>query len=281
MQVLDTSITARDGYVLSASVFGDPGDCKRAIVVSSATAVARQYYRHYAAALADAGYAVVTYDYRGIGGSAPATLKGMPARMRDWGLLDMQAVVDWALQSTGRKQVCLVGHSVGGQVAGLLENSDAVRAMLTVSAQSGHWRLQGGAQRISVAFHVHVTFPLMVKAVGYMPWSWFGSAEDLPPGVALEWARWCRDRRYLLGDESLPLERYARFTAPVLAYSIEDDQWGTARSVDAMMSAYANVERRHLQPADFGLQQLGHFGFFRRNASSAWQAGIDWLDAVG
>lgn len=264
--------------MLAATVFGDIEHCKRVVVVCNATAVARQYYRHYAAALAAAGYAAVTFDYRGIGGSRPATLRGMKVRMRDWGLQDMASVVDWALENAAHRDVLLVGHSVGGQIAGLLDNSSAVKAMLTVSAQSGHWRLQGGAQVWSVAFHVHITFPLMVALVGYMPWSWFGSAEDLPGGVAREWARWCRDRKYLMGDESLPLHRYQAFSAPILAYSVDDDTWGTAQSVDAMMAAYPNVERRHLLPEEYGLSQLGHFGYFRNQSASAWREGIEWLD---
>ena len=279
MQSQDITIKARDGYPLAATLFGDVKRCKRVVIICSATAVARQYYRHYASALAAAGYAAVTFDYRGIGGSRPASLRGMTARMRDWGLQDMQGVVDWAVDNGEQQQLLLVCHSVGGQVAGLLENSDAIKAMLTVSAQSGHWRLQGDSQVWSVAFHVHVTFPLMVAMIGYMPWSWFGSAEDLPGGVASEWARWCRNRNYLLDDESLPLHRYQEFTAPILAYSVDDDTWGTAKSVDAMMAAYPNVERRHLVPAEFGLDKLGHFGYFRRNATAAWQDGIRWLEA--
>lgn len=259
-------------------MFGDVARCKRVVIVCSATAVARQYYRHYASALAAAGYAAVSFDYRGIGGSRPSTLRGMRVRMRDWGLQDMASVIDWALENGEHKNVFLVGHSVGGQVAGLLDNGAAVKAMLTVSAQSGHWRLQGGAQVWSVAFHVHVTFPLLVAIIGYMPWSWFGSAEDLPGGVASEWAHWCRDRNYLMGDESLPLQRYQAFCAPVLAYSVDDDTWGTATSVDAMMAAYPNVERRHLLPTEHGLSQLGHFGYFRKRSETVWQEGIEWLD---
>lgn len=279
MQSKDITIKARDGYPLAATLFGDVQRCKRVVIICSATAVARQYYRYYASALAAAGYAAVTFDYRGIGGSRPASLRAMPARMRDWGLQDMQGVVDWAVDSGNQQQILLVCHSVGGQVAGLLENGDAIKAMLTVSAQSGHWRLQGGSQVWSVAFHVHVTFPLMVAMIGYMPWSWFGSAEDLPGGVAREWARWCRNRNYLLDDASLPLHRYQEFAAPILAYSVDDDTWGTAKSVDAMMGAYPNVERRHLVPADFQLGKLGHFGYFGKSAAAVWQEGIQWLDA--
>jgi predicted alpha/beta hydrolase len=115
---------------------------------------------------------------------------------------------------------------------------------------------------------------------GYFPWSRFAAGEDLPAGVALEWARWCRNRDYLLGDETLPLQRYEAFDAPVLAYSIEDDDWGTPRAVDDMMRAYANVARRHLVPPDYGLDKLGHMGFFRKGSEAIWDEVIAWLEGI-
>ena len=152
--------------------------------------------------------------------------------------------------------------------------------MLTVSAQSGHWRLQRGEQKWFAGFHVWVTLPLSAKLLGYMPWSWFSSAEDLPKGVALQWSRWCRDRQYLLGDNALPLHRYDTFTAPVLAYSFSDDKWGTRRAVDEMMSAYPRVERRHVDPAPYDLKSIGHFGYFRPGAELLWAEGFEWLDSL-
>ena len=136
------------------------------------------------------------------------------------------------------------GHSVGGQIAGLLEDSSAIIAMLPVFAQSGYWKLQGSEQKLFAGFHVHITFPVSARVLGYVPWSWFCSAEDLPVGVAREWSKWCRNTKYLLGDVSLPLDRYSQFAAPVLAYGISDDKWGTHEAVSAMSAAYPSVERR-------------------------------------
>ena len=271
----DLFIPARDAYPLAATAYGD--NSSQIAVISSATAVPRAFYANFATALAARGYQVVTYDYRGIGGSRPPSLRGFTARARDWALKDMQGVVDWARGQSPRRLV-LVGHSMGGQVAGLLEDASNIDAMVTFSSQSGHWRLQGGAQKASVAFHVHVTIPVLSSVFGYMPWSRLGSAEDLPMGVALEWAHWCRQRDYLLGETSLPLARYDQFRAPVLAYSFDDDPWGTARSVDAMMRAYPHLERRHVRVADTDLSRIGHFGFFRSRARALWQDAFDWLD---
>ena len=131
--------------------------------------------------------------------------------------------------------------------------------------------------RVGLGVHVFVTLPVLSNAVGYAPWSWFSAAEDLPKGVALQWSRWCRDKRYLFSDESLPLERFDEFTAPVLAYSFADDDWATEQSVDILMEHYRNVERRHIVPSDVGIDRVGHMGFFKESSSSLWPAVIDWL----
>lgn len=272
-------IPARDAFPLAATLFRGRRDHGAVVMLNSATAVPRHFYRHYAGALARAGYTVVAYDYRGTGESRPGRLRGFEARMRDWVLLDMAGVLDWVLDALRPERLLLVGHSFGGQAPGLLDRPDMIDGMVTISAQSGHWRLQGGEQKLLVGLHVHLTLPLLARALGYMPWSRFGGGEDLPRGVALEWARWCRDRAYLLGDETLPLDRFRRFTAPVLAYSFGDDKWGTPAAVDAMMQAYPNLERRHVEPAAAGLEAIGHVGFFRPAAAALWHDSIRWLDA--
>ena len=277
---VELKIPARDGFELAGTLLR-PAETERGLViVNSATAVPRRFYRHMATALANAGYAVLTYDYRGVGDSRPASLRGFEAEVRDWGLLDMAGVVDWAIDELSPACVLLVGHSVGGQLAGLLDRPDTIDGMATMSAQSGYWALQGGEQKALVALHVYVTLPLLAKTLGYMPWSWVGGGEDLPRGVALEWSRWCRSPGYLLDDSSLPLERFNRFSAPVLAYSFGDDKWGTPKSVDAMMGAYPKLERRHIEPTAVGLDRIGHFGYFRSSSASLWHELAAWFDRI-
>jgi predicted alpha/beta hydrolase len=277
---VELTIPARDGYRLAATMFRPVKARGRLVVINSATAVPRRFYRSFAQRLANAGYTVLTYDYRGIGGSRPKHLRGFPATACDWALLDMAGVVDWVALELAPDRLFFVGHSLGGQVAGLLDNGSRIDGMVTCSAQSGHWRLQGGEQKVVVWLHVHVTLPLLSMVCGYMPFSWLGGGEDLPRAAALQWARWCRDPDYLLGDQTLPLERYASFRAPVLAYSFGDDKWGTARSVDAMMRAYPLVERRHVEPASVGLVSIGHLGYFRPEAALLWDEAVAWLDRL-
>lgn len=278
----ELTIPARDGFLLEATYFAPQEPNGRSILINAATAVPQTFYTHFATFLAERGYVVYTFDYRGIGRSRPASLRGFQARMRDWGERDIAGVLDHIHKTEQPEQLFVFGHSVGGQVMGLLDNSHLVDRLVTLSAQSGHWRLQGGNEKQKTWFFVTIMFPILTRLIGYFPWSRLQNGEDLPKGVALEWAGWCRNRRYLLGDKTLTsLANFERFTAPILAYSFEDDAWGTARSVDAMMlGGYtaAPVERRHVAPADFGLQRIGHFGFFRRKSKPLWEDAITWLE---
>ena len=43
------------------------------------------------------------------------------------------------------------------------------------------------------------------------------------------------------------------------------------------MAAYPSVERRHLTPGDVGLDQIGHFGYFKPSAQPVWGEAISWL----
>jgi predicted alpha/beta hydrolase len=279
VRVESAVIPALDGFALAGTRYAPAANpTETVVVINAATAVPQRYYRSFATFLAERGYTAITYDYRGIGGSRPPSLRGFTARARDWALLDMAGVVDWVHASDAARRLFLIGHSYGGQTAGLLPNGDRVSAMVTSSSQSGYWALQGGFQKVAVALHAYFTLPVLAQLFGYVPWSRFSAAEDLPKAFALEWAAWCRQPRYLLDDHTLPLDRFAQFRAPVLALSFADDTWGTRAAVDAMMGAYPQVERRHITPTDVGLEAIGHFGFFRKQSAVLWPAIVDWLE---
>jgi len=164
-----STIRARDGYPLSGTLYRSDGDPRRVVVINAAIAVPQRFYRHFAAGLSEAGYTALTWDYRGVGASRPKKLRGFKATARDWVFSDMAGVVDWLVAELSPERIFFVGHSLGGQVAGLLDNASSIDGMVTMSAQSGHWRLQGGEQKIVVLFHTWVSLPLLSRLFGYMP----------------------------------------------------------------------------------------------------------------
>ena len=128
------ALVAGDGRHLAASWFEPPAGAARAVaVVSSAAGVPRGYYRGFAQWLAQRGYAVLTYDYRGIAGSRRGSMRDEPATMADWALLDMSAALAaaQARRATEGLPLLLVGHSFGGNAIAFSHDQDIARNNLT------------------------------------------------------------------------------------------------------------------------------------------------------
>jgi predicted alpha/beta hydrolase len=267
-------LEARDGTPLGATLFGSGAD---AVLIMAATGVPQQYYAKFAAYLADAGFSVLTFDYRGIGRSRTSDLRASSARMRDWAQLDGAAGLGFLRKNFQR--VSVVGHSFGGQALGLLPDPDAISAALIVGSQSGYWKNWPAFGRAWMWPVTHFALPFVSRLRGYFPASSLGFGEDLPKGVAIEWARWCRNPRYLVGDLGVEAD-YARFRAPLRAYAISDDAFAPESAVRALLELYpsSRSEISRVRPADVGARQIGHFGFFReRFRDTLWRDACDWL----
>jgi predicted alpha/beta hydrolase len=285
IQQQSISIPARDGYDLGATHFS--GQASRdvssgVIVFNSATATPQTFYFRCARFFAAQGFDVYTYDYRGIAQSAPATLRGFDAMMHTLAETDMPGVIDYVHGKHPSQQLIAIGHSVRGQLLGMLDNGSLIDKAITFSSQSGYWKLQGGNQKLMVLFTMYFMLPGLTRLFGYFPWKRFGGGENLPKGAALEWAKWCRSPNYLFDDRSLPhLDRYAEFEAPILAYCFADDDWGTRKAVRSLMDHYtgAPLEYRDVEPADFGLKSIGHFGYFKRGSERLWQDTLNWIQS--
>ena len=274
-----------DGVELSAHWYepGPHGGAARAVaVVAAATGVPQGFYRAFSTWLAARGYAVLSFDYRGIGTSRRGPINTEPATMRDWGRQDMSAALAEAERRCGsvsgqRLPLLWVGHSFGGNGIGLAQGIGQVDAVLTVASQLGDWRLWPGVHRWVAAFYFHALLPTVAHLLGHAPgWSLGGgSAMPLPKQAALEWARWGRTRGFLYGDASLQGDlTLHQFVGAAHLWNITDDlTYGPARAVDALARLFksARVTRHTLTPAEVGLTRIGHFGAFRRaNGAQIW-----------
>jgi len=279
----EMSILTPDGYTLAATLYEPEKSNGRAVLVNSAMGVKRGYYHKYAAFLASNGFTVLTYDYRGVGGSRPPSLRKSKARLHDWGVHDQTAAIAWLCDHYPDHKLLIVGHSVGGQILGLTPHNQHIAGILTAASQSGYWRGWSGWHKAWMFMVWHVLIP-GTTLLGYFPASKLGLGEDLPAGVAREWARGGRHPRYILGFlGGTADDHYADFKGAFRSYSFEDDTFAPERSVDALIPFYPNAraERRHLKPADLGVPTIGHFGFFREKfADTLWVESADWLAQV-
>jgi predicted alpha/beta hydrolase len=253
--------------------------------LNPATSVRCHYYFRFAEYLHGQGYDVIAYDYRGIGGSRPASLRGFRASWTDWGARDFQAVLGYAAQAFSGQPIDVVAHSFGGCAIGLAASAATVRRVVTVGAQFAYWRDYDSATRGRMFIKWHLAMPLLAACLGYLPAKRLGWMEDTPRGVAADWG--ARSARYedrpsgklALQAGGLPFDRVR---APILAISLTDDPFGTVAAIERLLRYFTGSRRTHLRiaPRDIGVSSVGHFAFFHsRHADTLWPIALQWLRA--
>ena len=288
----DITLPAADGYPLAATLFLPRGAKRHAVLISSATAVPRKIYRHFAAYLAHRGCAVLTYDYRGIGGSRqkavmgynqPKPLNGFKASMSDWAALDMTAAVGWMRERYRHLPLGYVGHSFGGQALGLLPNNTEVSRALLVAAQAGYWKLMTSPERYRVFVMLNFVGLPLTRLLGYAPGR-MGLGEDLPKDVFLQWVDWVMSPHYLFDDRALGgLKNFPKYHGAMRAICLSDDPWATRPAVELLCSGFTAIapEILTVTPADAGVAKIGHLGFFRpEHRDTLWRGAAEWIEAT-
>ncbi|QIM53719.1 serine aminopeptidase domain-containing protein [Hydrogenophaga crocea] len=276
------TLHAADGYPLAALRYRSPTPPRAHLVVGGATAVPQGFYKRFAQHVAAQGVDVLTLDYRGIGRSAPKTLKGFRMNYLDWGRLDLAAGVA-AMRAPG-VPLWLVGHSYGGHALGLLPHPEQVDAAYTFATGAGWHGWMPPLERLRVQFMWNVLGPVMTRVAGYLPWSRLGMGEDLPIDVYRQWRHWCRFPRYFFDDPQMR-EVTSRFDAvrfPIVAVNAIDDAWAPPASRDAFMAGYRNAPVRAvtLDSRRSGLGPIGHMGYFRPRAQPLWNEALAWFDTL-
>ena len=275
------SATALDGHELAVTRYAASGDAWGTMLVAPAMGVRQDFYGPIARYLAANGLHVLTFDFRGMGWSRQGALKGFKADMTDWVERDLEAMLREARKRAPGLPLLYLGHSLGGQLLAAAPSASQVAAAVTFASGSGYYRLNDRMPK-SVRILWFLVVPALTRLHGYFPGKRIRVVGDLPKGVALQWRRWCLHPQYLLAEGEAMRGRFARFSAPILSYSFEDDDMITREAVDSLNGFFASaaVERRHLVPAEIGERRIGHFGFFAaRSRDKLWRPLLDWLRA--
>lgn len=279
------AISCCDGYVLRGHLWeplsAGQESAGAVVVIAGATGVKAAYYHRYAAFLAENGFTAITLDYRGIGQSRD-TIKDLQASWYDWGLKDLDAVLEWALRHCGGRELNVVGHSFGGFAAGLARSGRHVNRLLAVGAQHAHWRDYRPGHRLGFWWRWHIVMPLLTWRHGYFPGRRLGWLEDLPKGVAMDWARSPKDfNARLPGQVREEVRKHqGSFTAQTLAVAATDDPFATEAAVARGLSYYPNSPAilGQLKPEDFGRTEIGHFAPFHSHfRDTFWAGSVRWL----
>ncbi|MBX6354877.1 MAG: alpha/beta fold hydrolase [Micromonosporaceae bacterium] len=247
---------------LGLHVYPDPGEGPF-VVVFPAMGVPARYYRPFAADLLRVGLAVAVTDLRGTGSSTPR-----PSRSSRYGyaelVADVGAVLDTLKPHTDGRPVLLLGHSLGGQACAIhlaLSGPDSgVAGLVLVAVGLPYWRDYPAGARTVLPMTQGIN---AVSAVlGVWPGWRFGGRQAR--GVIRDWAYTARTGRYPALDGVDVEAALATVRTPVLAVTVEHDQYTPASTMDRLCAKLraAPIEREDYTAAQAG-GPLDHFRWVR------------------
>ncbi len=143
----------------------------------------------------------------------------------------------------------------------------------------------GMPYKLKAMWFMDVFIPTTNLALGYTPADKIGMGEPLPRGVARQWREWCNGAGYIKTafGKSIHTHFYDELSTPALWLGFSDDDIANSENMDDMIRVFTKmpVEKRFLDPDDFGLNQVGHMLYFsgktNAKAPELWQMAVDWL----
>lgn len=278
----DLKIICSDATEIAATLFTPQKNTKAAIMIAPATGIKRQFYSAFANYLAQNEYSVITFDNRGIGESLQGHVKNCNASLQEWGELDMTAVLEELKKRFPDSHYHLIGHSAGGQLVGLMSNSQEIRSMFNFACSSGRTANMKFPFLLQAVFFMYIFIPINNLCFGYTNTQWMGMGEPLPKNVARQWKEWCNGKGYVKTafGKSIKEHWYDSLDFPSLWLNAADDNIAINENVSDMISVFTKLpsETQTIEAQDFGLKEIGHMKFFSRKNKVLWKLALDWLN---
>lgn len=251
-------------YVISAIKYSAEEE-KQIVVIGSATGVKQGYYSNFAQFLAENGVTTYTFDYGGINLSKTKSLRVFDTSLTNWATNDLESLLLYVQKQHPEKKINYIGHSIGGQLLGLVPSNSLINNVILVASQSGYAPLWRGIGKAKMLFNWYLLFPILSRIFGYLPSKKLTGMEDLPKSMALEFASWGRQKEYLFHYKTEDELFFDQLQGHMSIYSCPNDEFAPKLAVDWLASKYSRDKksRKHLNPKEYGEVTIGHFDFFK------------------
>lgn len=273
------AIEAADGRRLAARWWQGTQAAERSVIFIPALAAPQEYLHFFASYLAQRGWGALTFDYRSVGGSQDAGADSS-VTLDHWANLDLPAAVSEAQRRANPKFLAVIAHSIGGQLLGQSPIRHDVNGALFIAAQRGIPKFYKGAARLRIEYAYSV-FPALIRLFGRLPVSPLTFPEACSGQAVNQWVRWGRSGVFTDRGGADVESRFGEYRGPLTAVTVADDEhYAPAEAVEALTRMYRNAEikRAIVRPQDYGVEKIGHFGFFHRRAPrELWDQAETWL----
>jgi predicted alpha/beta hydrolase len=140
--------------------------------------------------------------------------------------------------------------------------------------------------KIKTHYFFEILRPITHFIYGYTAVKRFGIMEDLPKNITNTWRDWCSVPNYFFNEKysstTSALGYYNELTFPIKMLWADDDYIVTQPNVTSFwknVKSTGGIEITKISPNDFGLKEIGHFGFFRKKfKEKLWPIGLNAIN---
>ena len=270
------TITCKDGQKLNAVKHtANTKNTGPVVIINSALGVKQEFYFPLARYLANKGFAVITWDPRGIGLSSQHDVKQDQSKLRDWAQLDLTYLLDHIIENnwTSWQNLTLIGHSAGGHLIGLCPRLKHINRVILICSGTCYWQLYPLVHQVKMMLAWYVVFPIFYTVLGYLP-NIFGIGHDLPKGIVSDWRKWSLSKDYLFADSSLGEHFYSSFNGQIQFVGFSDDTGFSPRKTITDLAKRFPLANKSIEvytPRELDKNKIGHFGFFKQGNEILWE----------
>ena len=250
----------------------------QSILVSSATGMLQKFYFAFSRHFASLGYAVLTFDYSGIGdsGGSPEALRENTTNLVEWGSRDQAEALRFLKDFSPESKITVITHSIGGQICGFNPEYASIDRIIMVASQNSYWKNFQGRHKLKMWMFWNAMIPWGTALFGYFPAKHLGLFENLPKNMVRQWRQWGTHPDYLMGfrDSSYLFDA---LKMPILSLSFPADplappkRWiGWLHNIAMPQYAGYTIQTKEIIP--------GHFGYFRPPfKDTLWKYTHQWI----
>lgn len=247
---------------------------KAIVIILPATGVLQTYYAKLARFLQKNNYTVYTFDYGGIGKSKMKPLTKFDTSLSNWATNDIESVFKYINKLHPSKKINCIGHSLGGQLLGLVPSNKLINNIILAASPSNHYSFWDGFEKTKNFFNWFVIFPFFTTFFKYFPSKFFMKMENLPKSMAKEFYTWSQENDYYFSSKINLKKYHYQIKNKLTSYSTVNDPYAPKKAVDWLTKKYSNatIIRKHLLPKNYNVKNIGHFGFFKQKfENTIWQ----------
>ena len=184
------------------------------------------------------------------------------------GKLDISGVFDWISSTFPNQKKIIFAHSLGGQLVGFIDRHKEIDAVFMVASGTGYWKDVTAHRKWYFALLWYVLVPMHTMLFGFANLNKVGQGANLPKGIALQLRRWCTSYEYFEPelDKELSPVYFDKIRTPFYTLQFDDDPLTNRITAKKLLDFYTNAEikTRIVKPEEFGVDKIGHAGFFSR-----------------